>query len=73
MIRTISPTNGSVVVERKTHTSNEISGILKSSRQAYLSHKNDSLSSRVAIAEKFLALLEQNKQTLVLHTINSVE
>lgn len=67
MIRTVSPVDGSTVVERKTHTKEEITSILATAKRAFHAQKNTPLSTRIAITQKFLDLLEQNKQILATH------
>ena len=67
MIRTISPTTGSIIIERAVHTPDQITLALQTAQHAFHSHKPAALSSRIAIANKFLDLLDQNKQALVRH------
>jgi len=65
MIKTISPVDGSVVVERKCHTPTEITGILQQATVAFKQNKRTPLSQRITIANKFLDLLAANKDSLV--------
>ena len=65
MIKTISPVNGSVVVERKCHTNDEIASILQNAASAFQKNRRTPLPTRIEVANKFLDLLEQNKDTLV--------
>jgi acyl-CoA reductase-like NAD-dependent aldehyde dehydrogenase len=64
MIRTISPVDGSVVVERKCNT--DIALILQQATEAYKRHRQTPLTTRIAIATRFLDLLDENKDALVL-------
>jgi acyl-CoA reductase-like NAD-dependent aldehyde dehydrogenase len=63
MIQTISPVDGKVVVERKCHTEQEVTEILKRATTAFKKNKMP-LSRRIDIANKFLDLLEENKDEL---------
>jgi acyl-CoA reductase-like NAD-dependent aldehyde dehydrogenase len=65
MIKTISPIDGSVVVERKCHTPQEITSILQHATKAFKQNKRTALSQRIGIANKFLDLLAANKDSLV--------
>jgi len=65
VIKTISPVDGSVVVERKCHTPEEITSILQQATTAFKQNKRTPLSQRIAIANKFLDLLAANKDSLV--------
>jgi acyl-CoA reductase-like NAD-dependent aldehyde dehydrogenase len=65
MIKTISPVDGSVVVERKCHTPEEITSTLQRATNAFKQNKRTALSQRIAIANKFLDLLAANKYPLV--------
>ena len=65
MIKTISPIDGSAVVERKCHTPQEITAILQRATEAFKQNKLTPLSQRIAIANKFLDLLAANKDSLV--------
>ena len=65
MIKTISPVDGSVVVERKCHTDDEITSMLQNATKAFQKNRRNPLSTRIEIANKFLDLLEQNKDALV--------
>ena len=65
MIRTISPTTCSIIIERAVHTPDQITHALQTAQHAFHSYKHTALSSRIDIASKFLDLLEQNKQALV--------
>jgi len=65
MIRTISPVDGSVVLERHIHTPDEITSILKNATEAFKVHKRTPVKERIAIATKFLDLLLEQKDVLV--------
>ena len=60
MIRTISPVDGKVVVERRCHTEKEITEILQRAKKS-----RSALSERIQVANRFLDLLEENKNELV--------
>jgi acyl-CoA reductase-like NAD-dependent aldehyde dehydrogenase len=64
-IKTISPVDGSVVVERKCHTPQEITSILQEATKAFKQNKRTSVSQRIAIANNFLDLLAASKDSLV--------
>ena len=65
MIRTISPVDGKVVVERKSHSEQDVTEILKRATNAFKEHRQTPLSKRIEIANQFLSLLEENKDELV--------
>jgi acyl-CoA reductase-like NAD-dependent aldehyde dehydrogenase len=65
MLKTISPVDGCVVVERKCHTEQEISSMLDRGTKAFQTHRRTPLSTRIAIASKFLDLLLEQKDILV--------
>ena len=66
MIRTISPVDGSLVVERLVTTPDEITSILSNATKAFKTHKRTPLSERIGVATKFLDLLLDKKDVLVL-------
>jgi acyl-CoA reductase-like NAD-dependent aldehyde dehydrogenase len=65
MIRTISPLNGKIVVERKCDTKDDIAAKLHTAKKAFQEHKRTPLSKRIEIASKFLDILAENKDVLV--------
>jgi succinate-semialdehyde dehydrogenase / glutarate-semialdehyde dehydrogenase len=65
MIKTISPVDGKVVVERNTSTEEEITAILQKADTAFKAHRRTPLSTRIGIAHKFLGLLDADKDKLV--------
>jgi acyl-CoA reductase-like NAD-dependent aldehyde dehydrogenase len=65
VIKTISPVDGSVVVERNCNTPEEITSILQHVTTAFKQNKRTPLSRRIAIANKFLDLLAASKDSLV--------
>jgi acyl-CoA reductase-like NAD-dependent aldehyde dehydrogenase len=65
MIKTISPVDGAIVVERKCQRESDITSILSTATKAFKTHKRTPLTTRLAIATKFLDLLEQNRDELV--------
>jgi acyl-CoA reductase-like NAD-dependent aldehyde dehydrogenase len=65
MIRTISPVDGSVVTERRCDTNDEIATKLHTAASAFHAHKRTPLGTRIEIANKFLAILTQNRDVLV--------
>jgi acyl-CoA reductase-like NAD-dependent aldehyde dehydrogenase len=65
MIRTISPVDGSVVLERHIHTPEEITSILKNATAAFKANKRTPLKERITIATRFLDLLLRQKDVLV--------
>ena len=71
-IRTISPVDGSVVVERKCHGNEQIDEILSRAKNAFKTHRRSPLKLRVAVANKFLDLLLEKKDILVLKTLDQV-
>jgi acyl-CoA reductase-like NAD-dependent aldehyde dehydrogenase len=65
MIKTISPVDGSVVVERESFSEEQITSILDNATKAFQKHCRTPLSTRIEIANKFLDLLTQDKDKLV--------
>ena len=65
MIKTISPVDGSVVVERECFSEEQITSILQSATEAFRRYRRTPLTTRIAIANRFLDLLEENKDKLV--------
>ena len=65
MIRTISPIDGSVVIERKCDTKDDITHKLQMATKAFHAHRRTPLPKRIEIATKFLDLLVENKDALV--------
>ena len=65
MIKTISPVDGNVVVERNSNTEEEITAILQKADRAFKAHRRTPLTSRIDIANKFLDLLDADKDKLV--------
>jgi acyl-CoA reductase-like NAD-dependent aldehyde dehydrogenase len=70
MIKTISPVDGKVVVERNSHTEEEITDILQNADKAFKAHRRTPLSTRIVIAHKFLDLLDADKDNLVIYVFN---
>src|ERR1700738_3644067 len=66
LIKTISPIDGSIILQTKCHSVSEISSILHTATQAFKTHKSTALRTRTAIASKFLDLLTQHRDELVL-------
>jgi acyl-CoA reductase-like NAD-dependent aldehyde dehydrogenase len=73
MIRTISPLNSKVVVERKCDTKDDITAKLQTAKKAFHAHKRTPLSKRIEIASKFLDILAENKDVLVRMLLNVTE
>jgi acyl-CoA reductase-like NAD-dependent aldehyde dehydrogenase len=65
MIKTISPVDGKVVVERNSNTEEEITAILQKANKAFKAHRRTPLSTRIGIAQKFHDLLDADKDKLV--------
>jgi len=65
MIQTISPINGSIVVERKCDTEADITAKLQTATKAFHMHRRMILSQRIEIANRFLDILAENKDALV--------
>lgn len=65
IIKTVSPVDQSVVLERVETTTEEIEQIFQKSQQAFKSYSKEVLlDERLAIASRFLDLLEQNCDAL---------
>jgi acyl-CoA reductase-like NAD-dependent aldehyde dehydrogenase len=69
-IKTISPVDGGIVVERKCHSKQEIDEILFRATNAFKAHRHTPLKHRLEIANKFLDLLLEKKDILVLMSLN---
>ena len=65
MITTISPIDGTVVLETKSHSSHEIDETVANATNAFHKHRQLSLSTRIQIARKFLDYLQEEKDGLV--------
>lgn len=63
-LRTISPVDQKVVVERQATTASEIDTVFTTSAGAFLSYKSTSLDDRISIAYRFLDLLERDTDVL---------
>lgn len=63
-LRTLSPVDQSVVVERQATSAGQLDDIFARSATSFVSYKSTSLESRIKIAARFLDLLEENVDTL---------
>ena len=61
ILKTISPIDGSIYVERPLATTKEIASVLEKARNAQVVWKNTTLAERATICTKALAYFEKNK------------
>lgn len=61
-----SPVDGSVIVERRYPTADELETQIDAAHKAFESYKDTSLDERIAIAERFLEEIEKRREQLAI-------